>query len=556
MRAPLPRVPALSSIMILLLALAAGCGDGSEPGADPGAGGSIGTGGNGGTGGTGGTSGSGGHAGGSGGSPCGDGHVDPWEECDDGEANSDVTPDACRTDCRTAWCGDGVVDDDEDCDDGDGNSDTAPGACRTSCRAADCGDGVVDPDEACDDGADNSDARPDACRSDCRAAWCGDGVVDEDERCDHGDANSDTQANACRTSCEPATCGDGVLDSFEFCDDGDANSDTEPNACRTDCRRAWCGDGVVDQDESCDDGEGNDDTEPGACRTNCTRGFCGDGILNDGEECDGTDLGGATCVTQGFSLGGVLSCRSARCTLDTSRCFVPEICGNGRDDDGNGLADCADPTCADPIACPVCGDGIQAGVEECDDGNEDDGDGCDSSCRVEVSICGALPELTAVGSNPTGNMWEWSSTTSGAADAIAATCSPAGGVEVLIRHTLARDSDVFAKLGPIASGPAFAVSAFSDCADPSTELACNDDMISIGEEASGIESYDLPGGSTLFLSVESPPGAEGDFSLSVILVPILGAGELCDRWGFDDRCAPPLTCQQDPLQVRTVYICR
>ena len=50
---------------------------------------------------------------------CGDGVVTADEQCDDGEANSDVSPGACRTDCLFARCGDGVVDPDEECDDGD-----------------------------------------------------------------------------------------------------------------------------------------------------------------------------------------------------------------------------------------------------------------------------------------------------------------------------------------------------------------------------------------------------------------------------------------------------
>ena len=41
---------------------------------------------------------------------CGDGVLQSAEECDDGAANSDTDPDACRTDCRHARCGDGVVD--------------------------------------------------------------------------------------------------------------------------------------------------------------------------------------------------------------------------------------------------------------------------------------------------------------------------------------------------------------------------------------------------------------------------------------------------------------
>jgi cysteine-rich repeat protein len=49
---------------------------------------------------------------------CGDGKVDTTEECDNGTANSDSSPGACRSDCRAARCGDLVVDAGESCDDG------------------------------------------------------------------------------------------------------------------------------------------------------------------------------------------------------------------------------------------------------------------------------------------------------------------------------------------------------------------------------------------------------------------------------------------------------
>ena len=47
---------------------------------------------------------------------CGDGLVEADEACDDATANSDVMPDACRTDCTPAHCGDGVKDTGEQCD--------------------------------------------------------------------------------------------------------------------------------------------------------------------------------------------------------------------------------------------------------------------------------------------------------------------------------------------------------------------------------------------------------------------------------------------------------
>ncbi len=49
---------------------------------------------------------------------CGDGFLDPGEDCDDAFLNSDIEPDACRADCALPGCGDRVVDVGEACDDG------------------------------------------------------------------------------------------------------------------------------------------------------------------------------------------------------------------------------------------------------------------------------------------------------------------------------------------------------------------------------------------------------------------------------------------------------
>lgn len=54
---------------------------------------------------------------GPGGPQCGNNVVEAGEECDDGPANSDWNPDACRVDCSAPGCGDGVVDNNEPCDD-------------------------------------------------------------------------------------------------------------------------------------------------------------------------------------------------------------------------------------------------------------------------------------------------------------------------------------------------------------------------------------------------------------------------------------------------------
>jgi len=68
-----------------------------------------------------------------------------------------------------------------------------------------------------------------------------------------------------------------------------------------------------------------------------------------------------------------------------------EICGNGVDDDGNGLTDCQDPRCAGALGCAVT-------PELCDNSIDDDGDGqidcqdpdclSDPACLGKVELCG------------------------------------------------------------------------------------------------------------------------------------------------------------------------
>ena len=76
-----------------------------------------------------------------------------------------------------------------------------------------------------------------------------------------------------------------------------------------------------DGDPGDGDGEpGDGDGEPEAC---------GNGVIDGGEQCDGGELGGATCMSEGFGGGGI-QCTDS-CVLDTSNCTA---CGNGSVDDG------------------------------------------------------------------------------------------------------------------------------------------------------------------------------------------------------------------------------
>jgi cysteine-rich repeat protein len=62
-----------------------------------------------------------------------------------------------------------------------------------------------------------------------------------------------------------------------------------------------------------------------------------------------------------------------------------ETCQDGLDNDNDGAIDCDDSRCK-PFCASSCGDGAVDEIEQCDDGNKIEGDGCSSLCLME--ICG------------------------------------------------------------------------------------------------------------------------------------------------------------------------
>ncbi len=234
-------------------------------------------------------------------------------------AHLGISTDDGATCLASRLCGNGEIDGSEECDDGAANSDTMPDACRTTCVDPICGDGVVDSDEECDDG--NQDDG-DGCDSTCaiEADVCGNHVVEDGEECDDGNQED---GDGCAPDCtiEADVCGNGTLDGGEECDDGVMNSDVLPDHCRKDCTNPVCGDGVVDL-------QGGETCEPPGsllCDDDCQLRLSG---LRTAERLtvDGTPDGLARCaaglVTVGSTLFAAERKMMDRCVIQIAKCVL------------------------------------------------------------------------------------------------------------------------------------------------------------------------------------------------------------------------------------------
>ncbi len=294
--------------------------------------------------------------------PCGNGRLDPGEQCDDDNlSNNDACSNRCEIRCANdAQCSSGVCDE-------------SNGVCIDL-----CGNGVVDAGESCDD-RNNSDT--DTCTNACRircligtlcpdgrscpvhgvcpAGLCGDGRIDAEEQCDDGNTIAgDACSPTCMLRCDAAhACPDGLL-----CEGGACNRCTSslqcPNGFCVDghCRGALplCGNGTIESGEVCDDGNGEDND---GCTVGCAFGLghaCAAGAECDSKLCDGGSCqpcGGAS------QCGSGLRCSEGRCLLE-----------------GN-----------------ACGNGVVEPGEACDDMNRDDQDGCTMSCRFGFNVACTHP---------------------------------------------------------------------------------------------------------------------------------------------------------------------
>ena len=376
---------------------------------------------------------------------CGNGLIEGGETCDDGNL---IPSDGCSETCQRevgwtcpvpnqpcipdAYCGNGILDKGEICDDGNMKpGDGCTGTCvkepffecpvpgKPCVSTIVCGDGKVVGDEACDD---LNTVAGDGCSADCKQ-------VEPGFTC--------PKAAGVGGPCKPVpqdTCGDARLSYGETCDDGNATAGDGCSAtCRVEpgyrcpvvgqkCARIGvCGDGKItlEDGEQCDD---KNTASGDGCSATCkveanfvcpTEGqpcvstvVCGDGKITGTEACDDSntvsgDGCSASCLVEsGWTCPAGATCRPTRCG-DSIR-VGHEQCDDGNSVSGDGcdsLCRVESPGVTEPNGwvCPTpgapcvrttCGDDVLEGSEQCDDGNNDYGDGCTPFCRKEP-VCPA-----------------------------------------------------------------------------------------------------------------------------------------------------------------------
>jgi cysteine-rich repeat protein len=305
---------------------------------------------------------------------CGNNALEEGETCDDGNNQSG---DGCSATCMDeVTCGNGTVDMGEQCDDGAANSDVTADACRTDCMNPSCGDQVVDTmaGETCDPPGPS-------CSATCTAttgAVCGNSMVEAGEGCDDGNT---MPGDGCDASCQPEPF---------IC------PTTTPLVCETPVMGTLAAGGVVT--DYCVGSGVTIDTEDGAEQVfeftaTATEevviqldGIVGDLDIIISDACDPD-----ACVA--VSLNGMTTAEAARFQVTSGTTYFIFVDGYM----GGAGAFTLTAGCA---STAVCGNSIVDGGEACDDGNAVTGDGCSGGCLPETDSAMCMGDTSTTPPGP------------------------------------------------------------------------------------------------------------------------------------------------------------
>ncbi len=299
---------------------------------------------------------------------CGDGVVQPGEGCDTGGVDTPTCDGAGK--CTFAGCGDGYTNAaaGEECDDGTAaNSNTTPDACRTNCVLPSCGDGVTDTGEDCDPGPD---VAGDCCGATCQFELPSFVCRPPAGQCDAAENCSGTSA-LCPTDfpkppASPCVSGGpgGACDAPDFCILFTCPDAVLPGGF---CRLAAGGPMSCDLPESCDGI--NPQCPPDAFQsagTPCFSGTPETGLCEAPDTCPG---GSAVCPDR-------VKPAAFPCRISLGVCDSTEFCDGTT---GDCPADALDPAGTE---CRASG-GVCDVAEECD--------GASPTCPPDAKVPAAPP---------------------------------------------------------------------------------------------------------------------------------------------------------------------